>query len=188
MITLSSLQSVLASLTAPPPAPAPAPAVRAAPETPPPPSTPAATPEESPSSLPLWKRFQQRTDDSPATPSADDAAQPLWKSFKKDAPAPAPEAAGSSPIPVREAPRLENQHVVLGTAVRHRERFIRDLFDGDEVAFRSVMASLADAPDWATASATIANEVFRPYRIDIYSATAVDFTNAVEARYSGTPS
>ena len=188
MITLSSLQSVLASLTAPPPAPAPAPAVRAAPETPPPPSTPAATPEESPSSLPLWKRFQQRTDDSPATPSADDAAQPLWKSFKKDAPAPAPEAAGSSPIPVREAPRLENQHVVLGTAVRHRERFIRDLFDGDEVAFRSVMASLADAPDWATASATVANEVFRPYRIDIYSATAVDFTNAVEARYSGTPS
>lgn len=192
MITLSSLRSVLESVAAPqpvpaPPAPAPPPVI-------PTPAAPDPAPEAPPvadsaSPLPLWKRFQQRTDTpEPAQQGSEESPQPLWKSFNKDQSAPKPEPAGSPPIPVREAPRLENQHVVLGTAVRHRERFIRDLFGGDESAYRSVMASLAESPDWATASAVIADEVFRPNRIDIYSSTAVDFTNAVEARYSGTPS
>ncbi|MDA0874386.1 MAG: hypothetical protein O3C45_04905 [Bacteroidetes bacterium] len=194
MITLTSLQSVLASIEAPPPAPAPppdpapAPARQAAAPTPAPESTP-----ETQDNLPLWKRFQQRTEPTPtATPDPEGVAQPLWKSFKKEdgstppAPAPADTAQAPQPIPVQEAPRLENQHVVLGTAVRQRDRFIRELFDGNEDTFRAVMADLVEAPDWATASAIIANRVFRPYRIDIYSTTAVDFTNAVEARYSGT--
>jgi len=47
------------------------------------------------------------------------------------------------------------------------------------------MELLSEAPDWTTASQLIANEVFRPYKVDIYSEAAVDFTNAVEARYSG---
>ena len=196
MITLSSLRAVLESRVAASPAPqAPqnpqnpqaVPTPQAAPV--PPPADPGS--EEEQANLPLWKRFQQKPEPAPAeesAPSADQADQPLWKSFKKDDPDAAPAAKGSPRIPVQEAPRLENQHVVLGTAVRNRERFIRDLFAGDESVYQTVMASLAEAPDWATASSVIADQVFRPYRLDIYSATAVDFTNAVEARYSGTPS
>lgn len=188
MITLASLRSVLEARVAPPPPPAPP--APAAPE-PPAPAPQADAAPEDPASLPLWKRFQQRSEDpvpSDAAQPTAEAPQPLWKSFKKDEPVAAARAEGSPPIPVREAPRLEDQHVVLGTAVRDRERFLRDLFHGDEASYRGVMASLAEAPDWATASAIIADRVFRPNRVDIYSATAVDFTNAVEARYSGTPS
>ena len=156
--------------------------------------------EDPDNPLPLWKRFQQRTGESAgstAAPSAPEpGAQPLWKSFeqrsgsegkKPDNPDPAvlDPSAEEVGVPSRPALRLENQHVVLGTAVRKRDRFIRDLFDGDEAAFESAMDALVEAPDWSVASALIADLVFRPFRIDIYSDTAVDFTNAVEARYSG---
>lgn len=158
--------------------------------------------------LPLWKRFQQRADNPPlagAPSNPDDAdprepgPQPLWKSFEdpgrrphgnaatSDDPAKTspPDSAMNEPVPVHEAPRLEAQHIVLGTAVRSRERFIRDLFEGNEDMFTDIMEHLAEAPDWTEASSIIADRVFRPYRIDIYSDVAVDFTNAVEARYSG---
>jgi len=75
--------------------------------------------------------------------------------------------------------------VVLGAAVQYRDRFVRDLFDGNEDAFHETMIYLSAAPDWTVASAIIADRIFRPYRIDIYSDVAVDFTNAVEARYTG---
>jgi len=142
--------------------------------------------------MPLWKRFQQRVD-GPAKTEADTretpSPQPLWKSFEQgEAPASAASAAEADKIPIKEAPRVEAQHIVLGTAVRSRDRFIRDLFDGDEDMFTDVMEQLSEAPDWTQASAIIAERIFRPYRVDIYSGVAVDFTNAVEARYSGQPS
>ena len=77
---------------------------------------------------------------------------------------------------------------MLGTAVRSRERFIHALFDKNESMYREVMDVLAEAPDWSSASSIIAERVFKPHRIDIYSDVAVDFPNAVEARYSGMPS
>jgi len=160
-------------------------------------------------SLPLWKRFQQRVDgpsDSSSgaaashSPSASGASQPLWKSFEnpaaepgsaqvvsQDVPNEAPEVIATPvpEVPIQEATRLEAQHIVLGTTVRSRDRFIHALFGGSEPEFSEVMEELAEAPDWTTASAIIADRVFRPHRIDIYSDVAVDFTNAVEARYSG---
>lgn len=169
-------------------------------------STEGHSPEaESSQPLPLWKRFQQRVDGpeagAPASISPKDAgSQPLWKSFEKPTgsrpgapslstthePARGPETrARPDPVPIRQAPRLEAQHIVLGTAVRSRDRFIRDLFDGNEDMYSDVMEDLAQAPGWTEASSIIADRVFRPNRIDIYSDVAVDFTNAVEARYSG---
>lgn len=159
--------------------------------------------------LPLWKRFQQRADTKGAAASASDAeraedsGQPLWKSFESPseertaisqsgsssiASEEEPDSRAVPDIPVQEAPRLESQHIVLGTAVRSRERFIRALFDNDEAAYTEAMDDLVEAPDWSSASSIIADRIFKPYRIDIYSDVAVDFTNAVEARYSGMPS
>ncbi len=169
--------------------------------------------DQDDTALPLWKRFQQRMD-TPAQAEAASGpqAEPLWKSFEspkqhaeeaattaayqdfedQDQP-PAqttarsvpPEPDPAPPVPIREAPRVESQHIVLGTAVRSRERFIRDLFGGEEATYTDVMEDLAAAPDWSTASSIIADRIFRPYQVDIYSDVAVDFTNAVEARYSG---
>lgn len=167
--------------------------------------------------LPLWKRFQQRADgmesssSSSAAQGPDKEGQPLWKSFESPQDAgpsesnfesesesellSTPESLEDTPVadpgqnlPIQEAPRLESQHIVLGTAVRSRERFIRALFDNDETSYTDVMDDLAEAPDWSSASSIIAKRIYKPYRIDIYSDVAVDFTNAVEARYSGIPS
>lgn len=158
--------------------------------------------------LPLWKRFQKQTEhNSAGNPTAEKTpeSQPLWKSFEssneqqlaqsrpqpqEEPPAGHPEPSGrpAPEFPIQEAPRLESQHIVLGTAVRSRERFIHALFDKNESMYREVMDVLAEAPDWSSASSIIAERVFKPHRIDIYSDVAVDFTNAVEARYSGMPS
>lgn len=200
MITLPSLRAVLEASMRPAPSVTPpeaAPPDRAAAR----PSQPAADPPAEDADLPLWKRFQQRTGQpegpTGSMPQEPSRPEPLWKSFEQrtdasSGPGANPATSGSTPTrneyPVHEAPGLESQHVVLGTAVRRRDRFIKDLFGGHEDVYSSVMDELAEAPDWASASALIAERVFRPYRVDIYSDTAVDFTNAVEARYSGTAS
>ncbi|MDA1028907.1 MAG: hypothetical protein O3B41_07640 [Bacteroidetes bacterium] len=82
-------------------------------------------------------------------------------------------------------PRPDVSALVLGSESAQKERFIWQLFAGNHSAFDETMQSLATAPDWTSASEIIANKVFRPFKVDIYSATAVDFTNAVESRYSG---
>ena len=205
MITLPSLRAVLEASMRPSPSTdsseAPPPEPRTPTPAPPAVDPPVTDPPADDTDLPLWKRFQQRTgqpEGSPGSPTQEPVqAQPLWKSFEQRSGASEGPSSGhvhpdSDPTahgyPVHEAPGLESQHIVLGTAVRRRDRFIKNLFHGQEDAFTAVMEELAEAPDWATASALIAERVFRPYRIDIYSDTAVDFTNAVEARYSGTAS
>jgi hypothetical protein len=163
-------------------------------------------------SMPLWKRFQQRLDAS--TPSddgnrsqgdSDSSIQPLWKSFGqqqhgqtrgsrvppgKSTDEPGGHGATKEPqaASLDHVPPLDLQQVVLGANIRFRDRYIRDLFQGDDVAFNAVIEDLSSAADWTAASAIIAERIFRPYQIDIYSDVAVDFTNAVEARYSGHPS
>ena len=158
--------------------------------------------------MPLWKRFQQRLEGDASDQSADTAAspsayhpQPLWKSFGHQGGTERRTDDGAQPIvddtgPTGGSGNTGNRTnasllpqdlpaVVLGAAVQYRDRFVRDLFDGNEDAFHETMIYLSAAPDWTVASAIIADRIFRPYRIDIYSDVAVDFTNAVEARYTG---
>ncbi len=161
-------------------------------------SAPANGPADN-RSIPLWKRFQQpsskgigrseggQASEGTSVPKSGvrqevdptiSAGEPLWKQFKRtDAP------RVDEP---NKAQKLESKHVVLGTASGRTDRYIRDLFEGNEQEFMNVMDDLAEAPDWTTASSIIADRVFRPHKVDIYSDVAVDFTNAVEARYSGT--
>ena len=75
--------------------------------------------------------------------------------------------------------------LVLGASTNRKADFVRKLFNSDEQAFDQVIRALAVAPDWSTASEIIAQRVFRPFKVDIYSPIAVEFTNAVESRYAG---
>lgn len=120
---------------------------------------------------PLWKQFSKPTDaairptDAPPGPG-----EPLWKTFQE-------RAAATEP----DVPDLERQ--VIGTGGPDRKRIVAELFAGDASLYRTVLARLHTAPDWTAASRILANDVYRPHAVDIYSETAVAFTNAVESRY-----
>lgn len=154
-------------------------------------TSPSGNPAAESGGQPLWKSFEKPAQGASAAAHAASAPQtqhvPADDTFA-ESPADEADSGPSADVPVQEAPRLEAQHIVLGTAVRSKDRFVRALFDHDEEMYREVMEELAEAPDWSSASAIIAQRIFKPYRIDIYSDVAVDFTNAVEARYSGMPS
>lgn len=119
--------------------------------------------------LPLWKRFQAEDTDR----QVHEAGQPLWKKF-----------AGSATSRTHVTSGTDSSDVVLGSAIAQKDRYLRDLFEGNSESFIAVMNALCDSPDWSSASKIIADQVFRPYRVDIYSDVAVEFTNAVESRYS----
>jgi hypothetical protein len=61
--------------------------------------------------------------------------------------------------------------------------YVRQLFNGDEAAYRQILKRLRTADSWGEASQIIASDVFRAYKVNIYSDAAVHFTNAVESRF-----
>lgn len=152
------------------------------------PATPAeaATPSGP---VPLWKQFQQTQ--SPATPApsrrtemapppATKTAVPRWKQFR----AYGPPATVTSSTPASPAPPASTEEAILGEAAAERARFIDGLFLGNEAHYTAVLHRLAEAPDWAVASRLIAEEVFQKNQVDIYSDTAVRFTDAVQAYFA----
>jgi hypothetical protein len=165
---------------------------------------------EGDGSTPLWKQFQQGRTPSPKTsegsPSGNDASdgeQPLWARFRggqdeRVSDAVADEAAADGE-PARAASdgastnassgggnealdALERE--ILGTTnPPHRSVYVRQLFNGDQTAYRQVLRRLRSADSWGEASQIIASDVFRAHKVNIYSDAAVHFTNAVESRF-----
>lgn len=68
----------------------------------------------------------------------------------------------------------------LGDALEHRDRFVKELFEGDAASFEQTLNRLSSVRSWDEASQILTFDVFRKYRIDIYSEAAILFTNAVE--------
>jgi hypothetical protein len=147
---------------------------------------------------PLWKRYQRhlgepigppsgrrpepQTASAPESESRDDiliedrSQQPLWQRFRS--------ASGPTKEDLELAAEVEGR--VLGNAVGQRGEFIRDLFGGSEDRYVLALTVLEEAEDWTEASHFIADQIFRKHRINIYSSAAVQFTNAVEARFRAT--
>ncbi|GAB5520518.1 MAG: hypothetical protein RhofKO_27690 [Rhodothermales bacterium] len=152
--------------------------------------------------VPLWKQFQARNETVPAPPEpvtpiapepppSSDEPEPLWKQFqrKRDTPEslvdprpPTPEPTHATAAAV-SAPSSIEREVLGAPGVRQRDQFIKQLFDGSEADYLAFVEHLADEPTWAAASQRIAQEVFRPRRINIYSPVAVAFTDAAEVRF-----
>jgi len=164
-----------------------------------------ATPEATDAPTPLWKRFQMDEEEDSGEDNSGKSDEPLWKKFESKKADPTQTSSSEvesegrpdrqtsqdqepedEPIPVFEAVDSTVERIVLGAAVERRDRYVRDLFQSDEKTFCHVLDQLAASPDWTSASAIIADQVFRPFQVDIYSEIAVDFTDAVESRYSGT--
>jgi hypothetical protein len=149
---------------------------------------------------PLWKQFQQGRTGGGTT----DRQEPLWARFrgggdKRVSEAVAGDADTESEGAAPDAPRsgaepsstpasddaleaLERE--ILGTSnPPHRAVYVRQLFNGDQTAYRRILKRLRTADSWGEASQIIASDVFRAHKVNIYSDAAVHFTNAVESRF-----
>jgi len=160
-------------------------------------------PEDDETPQPLWKRFTKDVTGptvetsipasaSPPEPEYEESVSheqgepPIWRRFfgglrggRSDQSVEVVEEPSLTGSPLE---RLEKQ--VLGaSAARQRRRFVRDLFGGDEGDYAAVLARIDDVDTWSEASQIIARDVFRKHQVDIYSATAVAFTDAVSARF-----
>jgi len=159
-------------------------------------------------STPLWKQFQQGRTSSPSASNNEetnntDSQEPLWAQFRggqneRLSDAVADEAAGDEGAPAADtgtettdeasvggSEALETlEREILGTTnPPHRSVYVRQLFNGDEAAYRQILRRLRTADSWGEASQIIASDVFRAYKVNIYSDAAVHFTNAVESRF-----
>ncbi len=159
-----------------------------------PPPTPGIDPPESTGSestndLPLWKQFaredRKTTSEALSSAAAEPSAEPLWKSYQTGEPSDAGRATEPSYVAPERAPSVpvtsSNEPGLLGDAVRHRVQFIRELFGGDEREYLVTIDRLSATRSWQDASAILTSDVFQRYQVDIYSETAVAFTNAVES-------
>ena len=169
--------------------------------------------QEGDGSTPLWKQFQQGRTTSSGPSNNDgatntesngtDGQEPLWAQFRggqneRVSDAVADEAmggegtsstdgeegsVGTSSVGGSEALETLEREILGTTNPPHRGVYVRQLFNGDETAYRRILKRLRTADSWGEASQIIASDVFRAYKVNIYSDAAVHFTNAVESRF-----
>ncbi len=130
---------------------------------------------------PLWQRFS-----AGASPAPDDApADTLAARYLDPSATPAvttPTVASPAISPAPESPMAVEARVLGAGAAERRVWFVTELFEGDREAYHQTLAALDGAATWTEATQIIARDIFRRYRVQIYSDPAVAFTDAVEAQ------
>lgn len=133
---------------------------------------------------PLWARFRHERDErlSDAVTNEGSSAASGQDASRAGSTAPSGGSASSSAPGGRNLAMLEQ--TVLGVSnPPHRAVYVRQLFDGDQTAYRRVLQRLSAVESWGEASQVIASDIFRAHKVNIYSDAAVHFTNAVESRF-----
>lgn len=111
---------------------------------------------------------------------------PMWKTFSRDEiedelPVKYPEPDISKPfmrVKMFEPPIPENAtQMLIDHLSTMREAYVRDLFNGDESSYDYSVDQIAHFSNWREAGRYLTNEVFKRNTIDMYSDTAVDFTD-----------
>lgn len=131
---------------------------------------PASTEEES--DAPLWKKFQPRSGSGRRNEETSSAPR-----------TPEPENGSRTRESVRELERA----VVGEIPNDQRKRFITKLFGGSAERYERTLREIDQIGSWEQASNVIAEKVFIPHQVNIYSEPAVTFTDLVEARYREEP-
>lgn len=148
--------------------------------------TSAETTDDDSESQPLWTQFRKRT--SPPSPDADapSSSAPASSAPSEAAPEPARDssfsASGTAPESHSSLSALE-QEVFGANHPPNRTVYVQKLFQGDEDAYRRVLERLRTTESWSVASQIIARDVFRANQVNIYSDTAVHFTDGIEASF-----
>lgn len=78
----------------------------------------------------------------------------------------------------REVDRLKEQ------LAGGRPRFVEDIFGGSERAYEEALEEIALLSNWRGASRYIQKEVFQRHLVDVYSESAIDFTDRLHKYFS----
>jgi hypothetical protein len=134
---------------------------------------------------PLWARFRHERDERLSDAVSDATSGGTAQSDEASGGGGASPSSPSTSPSITQDEDLEalERDVLGGVTPSHRAVYIRQLFGGDETNYRQVLRRLARADSWGEASQLIASDIFRAYKVNIYSDAAVHFTNAVEARF-----
>jgi hypothetical protein len=140
--------------------------------------------DQASAGVPLWQQFAK----SPEGEGSKDAQEAPTAPEQADAVAEPPAHDVQAARPPEDPDALADlEERVLGPAAQHRDWFVQELFHGDTNAYTETLRTLTGSESWTEAARTIAAEVFRRHRIDIYSPAAVAFTDAVEASFRSEP-
>ena len=121
-------------------------------------------PEEGDEDVPIWQQFTKSDEDDSGERDDEDS-----ETDKK----PADEESVSA----------EELEKIRSYAKDMEEEFISELFGGDEGAFLEAIEHITRLSDWKEAGSYISKEVFDRNLIDIYSDTAIYFTDRMQTYF-----
>ncbi len=171
------------------------------------PPMPPADAEQTQGAVPRWKQFQlqqssppkpapkpakkpqptrgiSHTPDKAQPPSFAQDARPRWMQYRAEHETTAPAALAAEPARPAPTDIALIERAVLGEAgAGQRDLFVNHLFARSIDAYERVLRQLHATPSWPEASKIIAEDVFRVFKINIYSDPAILFTDTVEAGY-----
>lgn len=102
---------------------------------------------------------------------------PIWKRFMSEEDEDA--GAGDEEVSAQKADEDEVDRLINFLSY-DEDRFVRDLFNGEEEDYREALSQLASFTDWKSAGRYLHKHIFTAYDIDMYEETAVDFTDELQ--------
>lgn len=82
-----------------------------------------------------------------------------------------------------EGPGSERVQQLKKKLQTDRQRFVDDIFNGAEEAYEQALEEISGRDDWQTASRYIEKDIFKRNLVDMYSETAVDFTDRLHSYF-----
>ena len=133
--------------------------------------------EEDEESAPLYSRIK------PTDEEEDEESVPIWQRFTQDK-SDSDEDSDDEQDEVGSASKNSKEVVKVRSYVGDMEKeFVDELFGGDEGAFLEAIEQISRLSSWKEAGTYISREVFDRNMIDIYSDTAIYFTDRMQTYF-----
>lgn len=123
--------------------------------------------EEGDEEVPIWQQFTK----------ADEEAAGELDDENDETPVSGEEPAGAESVSAEELEKIRSYIKDM------EEEFVSELFGGDEGAFLEAIEHISRLSDWKEAGTYISKEVFDRNLIDIYSDTAIYFTDRMQTYF-----
>lgn len=134
-----------------------------------PPVEPEEENDQDEDEIPIWKSFSRDDDDDNAIPIRQETAEDTDDENSEDK----FKRIKTFELPVPDDARQQLQEQLA----EKRDDYIKHIFSGDESAFEYTIEQLAEFRNWREAGKYLTKEVFKRNTIDMYSDSAVDFTD-----------
>ena len=130
--------------------------------------------EEDAGDVPIWQQFTKEEEDETGE-AGEEKLKAEGETAGEDAAG--EEVTGDEPVPAEELEKIRSY------AKDMEDEFISELFGGDEGAFLETIEHITRLSDWKEAGSYISKEVFDRNLIDIYSDTAIYFTDRMQTYF-----